>query len=306
MEEIVSRHLRRSRSCGLALLAVAAACTSDRKAASDGTGNSRAPVVAERPADAPLPPAFTAVVLPTQAIDLVAYSQGVVTDVLVEPGAVVAANQIVARMTADDVSRDESEAYALAKQAEAEVQRATAELTGAQKKLEARTPIGVVSAEEKNLAEAAVSVAQANLEVAKQTQAQRQAQYAKAKYRAEQLVVRAPFAGVVSTRYITAGTHVVQGTRIVRFIGKGEPIVRFAVPNEAPIALGSRVTFVPSNATQQPRAPNMAVIRVSPEVDPHTGLVLVEGALDGTAAAEVRPGTTGRVTLAALTEVSPQ
>jgi RND family efflux transporter MFP subunit len=47
------------------------------------------------------------------------------------------------------------------------------------------------------------------------------------------LEVRAPFAGIVAARYIDPGATVTATTPLVRVVASGEPVLRFAVPEES-------------------------------------------------------------------------
>jgi multidrug efflux pump subunit AcrA (membrane-fusion protein) len=240
---------------------------------------------------------FVAVALPEQAIELIAQASGVVADVAAVGSHVVAGATIV-RLQAEDVSRDGAEAEAEARQADAEVMRATAELRDAEQRSKKRQIDGVVSADERQSAEIAVEVQRANLEVAKQRAAQSAARYEKAKFRVEQLFVRAPFDGVVAARYQQRGTVVSPGVHLARFIGVRLPLVRFAVPYAKAEALnvGDHCLFFEEGATEK-HSQVADIIRIAPEADPHSGLVVVEATF-GEVGRGPLPGTVGKVDLA--------
>ena len=265
----------------------------------------KAPPIAAVADEAPAPPAknalpddehvFVAVALPEQAVDLVASTVGVVGSIEQQLGASARAGEPVVRIKAEDVGRDSSEANAIARQAEAEVLRAQAQLQDAKQRLVSRSGEGVVSVDERQSAQIAVRVATANLEVARQRYNQSNAAHAKARFRADQLLVKAPFDGVVAARYVTEGAPVTAGTRLVRFIGLRRPLVRSAVPNQQAtrIKVGDRCTFHPDGS---PATDPVNIVRIAPEADPNSGLVVIEAAFaDGST--DLRPGTVGKLDL---------
>lgn len=242
---------------------------------------------------------FIAVALSEQSVDLVAPSPGVITEMAVELGAEVSANTIVAKIRAEDVSRDVMEADAVAAQSAAEVARARAEVRDAENRLAARRSVDVVSVEERRSAQSRLKVALANLELAKRREDQAEARVAKAKYHDEQLTIRAPFAGFVSGKYQNPGSTVVAGTRLLRFIGTKQPMVRFAVPHQRATSfkIGDAGMFRPEVGSEGNAAP-VTVVRIAPDADPHSGLVVVEASFKD-ASEVIRPGTVGRIEVAA-------
>lgn len=250
---------------------------------------------------------FVAVALSEQAVDLVAPSPGIVLEMSVELGAQVPANTVVARIRAEDVTRDLIEAEAVAKQSTAEVSRARAEARDAEQKLAARK-VGVVADVERKSAQAQLRVAMANLELAKRKADQSEARAAKARYHNEQLTIRAPFGGFVSGKYQNPGSTVAYGTRLLRFIGTRQPIVRFAVPHQraASFKIGDHAAFRPESSSGAAATDTSAVsvVRIAPEADPHSGLVVVEAAF-AEGEDSIRPGTVGRIELAALAVPAP-
>ena len=238
---------------------------------------------------------FVAVALAEQAVDLVAPAVGVVGVVEPQLGAQARQGAAVVRIRAEDIARDSSEADAIARAAEAEVMRAQAQLQDAKQRLASRSADGVVSKDERQSSQIAVRVATANLEVARQRYAQSTAAHAKARFRVDQLIVRAPFDGVVAARYVTEGSPVTAGTRLVRFIGLRRPLVRSAVPNAQAtrIKVGDHCSFHPDGS---PATDPVSIVRIAPEADPNSGLVVIEAAFTDNAT-DLRPGTVGKIDL---------
>jgi multidrug resistance efflux pump len=91
--------------------------------------------------------------------------------------------------------------------------------------------------------------------------------------------IRAPFTGVVAVRYADPGAIVSQIKPIVRLVSD-DRFLRFAVPEEQRSAL--RVGLpVHASFDSQRLAASGTVEKVAPEVDPASGTVFVEAALNG-------------------------
>ena len=103
-------------------------------------------------------------------------------------------------------------------------------------------------------------------------------------------VVRAPFDGVVAERYVDDGALVGPSSPLVRLIRRGEPRVRFAVPDAAAatLTIGGRLRVQAGGAVVA-----AVVERVAPDVEPASRTIVAEGRLDG--ATTLREGTVVRV-----------
>jgi RND family efflux transporter MFP subunit len=99
-------------------------------------------------------------------------------------------------------------------------------------------------------------------------------------------VVRAPFDGVVAERYVDDGALVGPSSPLVRLIRRGEPRVRFAVPDAAAatLTIGRRLRVQAGGAVVA-----AVVERVAPDVEPASRTIVAEGRLDG--ATTLREGT---------------
>jgi len=88
---------------------------------------------------------------------------------------------------------------------------------------------------------------------------------------------RAPFDGVLSTRYYEVGSHVTTGTPVLRIVGRGGMRVRFAVPEieASPVKLTSRVVIEWDNRTL-----HATVDRIAPEVESASSSIIMEAAVD--------------------------
>lgn len=107
--------------------------------------------------------------------------------------------------------------------------------------------------------------------------------------------LRAPIAGSVAMVYADRGARVTEGQALVRVIGSGDVIVKFAMPAGAAtgVAVGATLRLdVDGTAGAVPAV----VTRVSPELDPVAQMVLAEARLDAGAPA-LQPGAVCRVRL---------
>ncbi|MEJ2721303.1 MAG: efflux RND transporter periplasmic adaptor subunit [bacterium] len=115
--------------------------------------------------------------------------------------------------------------------------------------------------------------------------------YEAAALRHEYTRVRAPFAGVVTKRYIERGQNVAVGTQLFGVSDNDPLLIRMYLPeNEIrDIVVGQLVTIHPDNAPDQVLSGR--VVRIAPEVDERTGTVKVTAETRG----EAMPGSFARV-----------
>lgn len=156
---------------------------------------------------------------PDRVADVGSQSTGVIEKLHVERGDVVAAGQLVARLSAQVERASLSVAEAKAK-ADAETQQAVAASELARRKLERTKDLvrrDFVSDQALDQAEAEARVAEQRVEQAREAQRVAQREFQLSNAQLSQREVRSPFAGLVVERYRT------EGERIER-----EPVVRVA------------------------------------------------------------------------------
>lgn len=156
---------------------------------------------------------------PDRVADVGSQSTGVIEKLHVERGDVVAAGQLVARLSAQVERASLSVAEAKAK-ADAETQQAVAAHELARRKLERTKDLvrrDFVSDQALDQAEAEARVAEQRVEQAREAQRVSQREFQLSNAQLSQREVRSPFAGLVVERYRT------EGERIER-----EPVVRVA------------------------------------------------------------------------------
>jgi membrane fusion protein, multidrug efflux system len=144
-----------------------------------------------------------------QRVDLYARVAGFVEDVLVDRGSRVTAGQVLARMSAPELIARRLEAEARIPTAEAQRIDAMARLEAAESTFSrlreaAKTP-GAVAENDVILAQKAVDSARAQIEAIGKTIEGMRASVAAIQALEDFLVVKAPFAGVISERYVHPG-----------------------------------------------------------------------------------------------------
>lgn len=145
-----------------------------------------------------------------QGVDVFARVSGFVEEVAVDRGSNVSAGQVLARMSAPELEARRAEAQARipaveAQRLEAEARLAALENTYTRLLEAAKTP-GVVAENEVVLAGKAVDSAKAQVESAKRSVAAMESSVAAIRAVEEFLVLKAPFAGVITERMAHPGT----------------------------------------------------------------------------------------------------
>jgi RND family efflux transporter MFP subunit len=223
-------------------------------------------------------PGFVGVVVTGDWTDLEPKVEGRIEELLVKAGDRLEAGAVVARLDVQAAEIELQAARAAWRDARGRYQR--------RRKL-VQKKVGVVAQEE--LDGIRREMLEARARMARMSRARREA------------TVATPFAGSVVEVYLAVGAAAGPGRPVVRLAARGEPRVRFAVPQE------SRGRVVPDAAVRvelaQPRTTLRArVSGVSPDVDDASGMVFATATLDGPATAAERgalaTGMVARVFLA--------
>ena len=197
----------------------------------------------------PEPVGFLGVVLTGETVEIASKGEGRLEAVFAKPGDRLRRGDAIAQL--DVRTQREELAVALAQLREAEL------------RLKRRIPlargVGAISSEELSEARSAVLQSEARVRQLKQLVVEAR--------------VVAPFDGVVAARYLDVGSVVAPGRPIVRLLGRSDPKVRFAIPEDklGDLAAGARVTVhvaTPSGDLEG------VVDSVSPEVDAGTRVQL--------------------------------
>lgn len=193
-----------------------------------------AAVAGAPPAAPPASDGFLGVVLAREAVELSAPFDGRLARVEVQAGARVHAGAELASLDLAALRSEEAMGQALLAGAQAEEERASLEASEASERLERylKPAAGTFSAEEISTARYQEKAAAARLVAARARTQERRVALARVRQQLSEGVLRAPFEGIVATRYLDPGARVQAGTPIVRLIRAGELRVRFAVPEK--------------------------------------------------------------------------
>lgn len=181
-------------------------------------------------------------------------------------------------------------------------ERAAMELAESKERLERRKALlaeGLVSSEDLSAANYQNKIASAKEQATRAQVSERRAQVDKLRKDNSDMVIRAPFDGVIAARYANPGATVSSSSPIVRLISADDLFVRFAVPESqaASFHLGTNVVA----HIGERRIPLQATIeKVAPEVDAASRMVFIEAQLPKpNADVQVLSGELARVSIEA-------
>lgn len=226
-----------------------------------------------------IPEGLVGVVLAEQAADIAPQISGRLTAVRVRLGDTVSAGAVLAILDDRLLRRNLTEAEAALRASEAALERARGEQAEASTRWERRNRAAEhLSIEEVETAKYADLVAKAKLEESTAQVEQQRSRVAELKEQIALTILRAPFDGAVSARYMNSGVIVSEHTAVVRLIGRSQPYLRFAVPKEfAAVIKVSQPLRI--NIETLSTSLSGSVLRIAPEVDPAAGMIFAEAGL---------------------------
>ena len=249
-------------------------------------------MVQKRPVQADEEKGFLGVVLPRQTVDVAPEIAGRIEQVYVREGDPVRRGQTVAVLALSEIRQEVEMAEASLRAIEAEVARSRLELSDADNRLSRRKSFPEAFPEEEmRQAEIQKEMAQTNLEAAQARASEQRARLAQSRGKLARSAVRAPADGTVARRYLEPGALAGPGQPVVRLIGGGSLIVRFAAPPEQARTLSASDPVLVKIGGEDLRA---VVEQISPEVDPPSGMVILVATLDP-GSGPVKPGSVVRV-----------
>lgn len=210
---------------------------------------------------------------------------GLLVDVPARIGQHVAAGTVLAVIADVEVRNQLQEARGQLGVAEANRDRAAAELVGVEADYQRAMELydqGLLSEQEQQQVTSQYATATANLAAG---EAQVQQSAAREALLAEQFAntrVRAPFDAVVSDRYLDRGALVQLGTPILRLVEEAPLLVQFRVPERDLSAVQTGAAFDVATEATAERTFSGIVRRVAGEVRRNDRTVLVEGELGET------------------------
>ena len=230
---------------------------------------------AASPAEAP---EYVGVVLSERTVDVVARVEGLVAEMVVKLGDRVEAGQTIARIEVPKLHSQIDAAVAATQGIEVAKLRAEAEAGEAERVMHYKETLHAESVGSKAEVDAAryeakvaaLRVAEANAKLTEQ-----RGRLQELKRDLEATTVKAPVAGIIAVRYVGTGGSAAALQKLVRIVGDGRPLVRFAVPQGdlAKIPIGGEVVAVGKASGVRVRA---RVVAVAPEVDPAANMLFVE------------------------------
>jgi HlyD family secretion protein len=232
-----------------------------------------------------------------EAADLSPRVSGRLQEVRVRVGETVRRGQTLAVVDPVELRRQLEEARGQLGTARADLERARAELQEAESLLTRSVGLyqqGLLSAQERERAEARAATTRAEVGAAQSRVAQAQARVGLLDEQVAETRLSTPFDGTVAERYLDAGALVQPGTPVVRVVRQGELLVQCRVPERelGRLTPGAALS-VSTQATGEQRFAGR-VLRISGEVRRSDRSALVEGVLDQAPPA-LRPGMYARV-----------
>lgn len=241
---------------------------------------------------------FTGVIVNRDTVDVSTRVEGLVTEVRVRLGDRVARNEVLAQLDDQQVKNELDVARALLRASRADEEKAALEHQEAlernarnQKAAELRQD--ALSQEELASSRYQEQYAASRLEAARARVQEQLARVAQLEQRSRDQVIRAPFDGVVTVRYVDPGASAPRGTPVVRLVSAAEMWVRFAVPEEQGPALATGQPVDVRIKDLERVLPGL-IENISPEVDSASRMIIAEARLT-VAPGEHPPGLSGRV-----------
>lgn len=240
------------------------------------------------------------VVLARTTADIAPRFTGRLRDVRVRLGDRVTAGSPLAELDLPSVQFELRMAEATLQAARVDGERASVELAETEERLKRRQALSaeaLVSSEDLSAARYQQKLASARAKALEAQLAERRAQVDQLRKDRSDLVIVAPFDGIIAARYADPGSNVSPSTPILRLISADELFVRFAVPEDktSGVKAGTPVVVRVGEQHLERRA---IVDKVAPEVDAASRMVFVEARLEkAETAGQTLAGELARVSL---------
>lgn len=224
------------------------------------------------------------IIAPARSVDVVANLEGRLQALHVTVGQQVQQGQRLATLEAQVLQEDLPIAQAALASAQAELGNAESQLQLSQVRLtRLQKAAQAFSQEELDRAQAELSQAQSNQQMATARVAERNGQIERLQTALQQTEIVAPFGGMISLRYLEAGSSVASQTPIMQLMASEELVVRFAVPAEqsSQLSIGQSLTIALGDQSHQyQRFDHQAQISwIAPAVDVASQMVFAEAQL---------------------------
>lgn len=235
-------------------------------------------------------------------VDVAAQREGVVVEIVVEPGTRVSTGQVLARLDDRQLVADLEAARARTASTEADLNNWKAEaqvLESDYQRARKMWDAQLITQEQFEHARFKAEADQWDVKRVEQLLINARESQRSMELELEKTRITAPFDGIVARRYVRAGQTVTRGDRLFWVTATGPLRVRFTLPSRfvRQVKVGQQVavTVADGNPTIRHAA---RVIQMSPVVDPASDTVEVLAEITG-AAPELRPGMQAEVHLPA-------
>jgi RND family efflux transporter MFP subunit len=208
--------------------------------------------------------------LPSRSSELGFKRGGEIAQVLVDIGDVVEKGQVLARLDSQTLASNLEQAEANTDLAQANLSAAKAEAqlaANTEKRFRTLREQGNTSKQIYDEAKLSFQTKRAQYQVAQANVKRAVAAANASKIALAEAAIRAPFDGIIQSRYMDEGTQILGGTPAVKLIELGPIKAHIGVPSEslASLTIGNTYTLGWSGKAQPAR-----LTAISPEVDPNT------------------------------------
>jgi RND family efflux transporter MFP subunit len=230
-------------------------------------------------------------------VDVAAQRDGMVVQILGEPGMRVKAGQLLAKLDDRQISTDLEAARAKTSSTAADLQNWKAEakvLDADYQRAQKMWEANLITKEQLEHARYKAESDVWDVKRVEQLLVNAQASERSLELELEKTHIRAPFSGVVARRYIRAGQRVASGDRLFWVTAEGPLRIRFTLPEQmiGRLRTGQEIEVASPDVPGETR--KARIVEVSPVVDPASGTIEALAQLQGRPGA-MRPGMTATV-----------
>lgn len=228
---------------------------------------------------------YLAVLVAGESVEVTAPAPGRLVALPVDVGQEVERGQLLARLDDPQARQELPIAQAALASARADVHKQRLLLAAAEERLVRRTSeqrLGLISREEFDDARAGRDAAAADLGLAESRVVEQEARVQQGHERLAQQSLSSPIKGRVTARHFDVGARVQNGAAIVRVIGAGDLLLRFAVPEaeRAVLEHARTIRFVRAGEADDAGGTAGSIVHVAPEVDAAARMIYVTAKLD--------------------------
>ncbi|WP_082282738.1 efflux RND transporter periplasmic adaptor subunit [Myxococcus hansupus] len=225
------------------------------------------------------PTGHLGVIVPQETVDISSPSEGLLMQVPVHVGDALKQGDVIARLDLRPLERELAISEAELLSARADLRIAELGVQDAAARLHRREDprqlsLGAISEEELMTVRYENDLAVAKKDAAQARVREQEARASLVRQRLSDATIRAPFEGVVASRYVDPGRRIQAGEPLVLLLSSGAPQVRFALPEEdaRQISVGASA-WVHLAGRQDPLEGR--VTQIAPEVDAASRMILV-------------------------------